>query len=91
MARGWPEAAPFDAIIVTAAPEQVPQPLIDQLAVGGKLVIPVGSYGDQVLRVITKGDQDTTSEALFRVSFVPMTGTAQDGESDGRGSGTTRR
>jgi protein-L-isoaspartate(D-aspartate) O-methyltransferase len=89
--QGWPEAAPFDAIIVTAAPEQVPPPLIAQLAVGGKLVIPVGSYGDQVLRVITKGDKDTTSEALFRVAFVPMTGTAQNGESDARGSGAPRR
>jgi protein-L-isoaspartate(D-aspartate) O-methyltransferase len=75
--RGWPEAAPFDAIIVTAAPEEIPAPLVEQLAFGGKLVIPVGGYGDQVLRVITRSDQDTTSEALMRVAFVPMTGTAQ--------------
>jgi protein-L-isoaspartate(D-aspartate) O-methyltransferase len=75
--RGWPEAAPFDAIIVTAAPEKIPQPLIDQLAVGGRLVIPVGGQGDQDLRVITRSKDGTTSETLFPVRFVPMTGEAQ--------------
>jgi len=75
--QGWPEAAPFDAIIVTAAPEKVPQPLIDQLAVGGRLVIPVGKDGDQDLRVISRGKDGTTTESLFPVRFVPMTGRAQ--------------
>lgn len=75
--QGWPEAAPFDAIIVTAAPRKVPQPLIDQLAVGGRLVIPVGQDGAQELRVITRGENGTTSETLFPVRFVPMTGQAQ--------------
>jgi protein-L-isoaspartate(D-aspartate) O-methyltransferase len=75
--KGWPEAAPFDAIIVTAAPEKIPQPLIDQLAVGGRLVIPVGKNGDQDLRVITRSKDGTTSETLFPVRFVPMTGEAQ--------------
>ncbi|HSK01643.1 MAG TPA: protein-L-isoaspartate(D-aspartate) O-methyltransferase [Kofleriaceae bacterium] len=75
--RGWPEAAPFDAIVVTAAPAQVPQPLIDQLAEGGRLVIPVGRAGAQQLRVITRGPGGTTSETLFDVRFVPMTGEAQ--------------
>jgi protein-L-isoaspartate(D-aspartate) O-methyltransferase len=75
--RGWPEAAPFDAIIVTAAPDEVPQPLVDQLAVGGRLVIPVGKYGEQQLRVITKDAKGTTAETLFDVRFVPMTGEAQ--------------
>ncbi|HEY5951082.1 MAG TPA: protein-L-isoaspartate(D-aspartate) O-methyltransferase [Kofleriaceae bacterium] len=75
--QGWPEAAPFDAIIVTAAPEKIPQPLIDQLAVGGRLVIPVGKEGDQDLRVITRDKNGTTSETLFPVRFVPMTGKAQ--------------
>ncbi|HEX5059176.1 MAG TPA: protein-L-isoaspartate(D-aspartate) O-methyltransferase [Kofleriaceae bacterium] len=75
--RGWPEAAPFDAIIVTAAPEKIPQPLIDQLAVGGRLVIPVGKDGDQDLRVVTRSKDGTTSETLFPVRFVPMTGEAQ--------------
>jgi protein-L-isoaspartate(D-aspartate) O-methyltransferase len=77
--RGWPEAAPFDAIIVTAAPEELPEPLIDQLAVGGRLVIPVGAAGEQDLRVITRGKDGTTSETLFPVRFVPMTGEAQRG------------
>jgi protein-L-isoaspartate(D-aspartate) O-methyltransferase len=75
--RGWPEAAPFHAIIVTAAPDQVPQPLIDQLAVGGRLVIPVGEAGDQQLKVISRGPGGTTTETLFDVRFVPMTGEAQ--------------
>jgi protein-L-isoaspartate(D-aspartate) O-methyltransferase len=75
--KGWPEAAPFDAIVVTAAPEKIPQPLIDQLAVGGRLVIPVGAAGDQDLRVITRSKDGTTSETLFPVRFVPMTGEAQ--------------
>jgi protein-L-isoaspartate(D-aspartate) O-methyltransferase len=75
--KGWPEAAPFDAIIVTAAPEKIPQPLIDQLAVGGRLVIPVGKAGNQDLRVITRSKDGTTSETLFPVRFVPMTGEAQ--------------
>jgi protein-L-isoaspartate(D-aspartate) O-methyltransferase len=74
--KGWPDAAPFDAIIVTAAPEKIPQPLIDQLAVGGRLVIPVGKQGDQDLKVIVRGKDGTTSESLFPVRFVPMTGEA---------------
>jgi len=74
--QGWPEAAPFAAIIVTAAPARVPQPLIDQLAIGGRLVIPVGS-DDQQLRVIVRGKDGTTSETLMGVRFVPMTGEAQ--------------
>jgi len=75
--RGWPEAAPFDAIIVTAAPSQVPQPLIDQLAPHGRLVIPVGER-EQHLQVLTKQpDGSTTTENLFEVRFVPMTGEAQ--------------
>jgi protein-L-isoaspartate(D-aspartate) O-methyltransferase len=72
---GWPDAAPFDAIIVTAAPEQVPQALIDQLAIGGRLVIPVGDRDrSQRLDVITRGRDGTTTETLFPVRFVPMTG-----------------
>jgi protein-L-isoaspartate(D-aspartate) O-methyltransferase len=80
--RGWPEAAPFDAIVVTAAPPKVPQPLIDQLAIGGRLVIPVGDEF-QELRVITRGADGTDTETLLPVRFVPMTGEAQ-GQRDGR-------
>jgi len=76
--RGWPEAAPFDAIIVTAAPDEIPKPLIEQLAIGGRLVIPVGKRDAQELRVITKGEAGTTSETLMDVRFVPMTGEAQN-------------
>jgi protein-L-isoaspartate(D-aspartate) O-methyltransferase len=75
--RGWPEAAPFDAIIVTAAPKEVPKPLVEQLAVGGRLVIPVGEAGQQQLKVIVKDAKGVTSETLFDVRFVPMTGEAQ--------------
>ena len=75
---GWPEAAPFDAVIVTAAPPSVPEPLVEQLAVGGRLVIPVGETGEvQELRVITRTADGSTTETLFPVLFVPMTGRAQ--------------
>ncbi len=80
--RGWPEAAPFDAIIVTAAPENVPQPLKDQLKVGGRLVIPVGPptgfFSYQELRVLTrKAKTEYETRDVFPVAFVPMTGEAQ--------------
>ena len=72
---GWPEHAPFDAIIVTAAPDNVPQPLIDQLAVGGRMVIPVGPQHDvQVLQRLTKeADGEVTVENITAVRFVPLT------------------
>ncbi|HEX7702412.1 MAG TPA: protein-L-isoaspartate(D-aspartate) O-methyltransferase [Kofleriaceae bacterium] len=73
--RGWPEAAPFDAIVVTAAPLEVPQPLVDQLAVGGRLVIPIGR-DDQVLKVLTRTAAGIKAETMFDVRFVPMTGQA---------------
>jgi protein-L-isoaspartate(D-aspartate) O-methyltransferase len=75
--RGWPEAAPFDAIIVTAAPDHIPQPLIDQLKVGGHLVIPVGKFFQELVR-ITKTSDGTIRENLLPVRFVPMTGEAQE-------------
>ena len=74
--RGWPEAAPCDAILVTAAPTQVPAPLLDQLAAGGRLVIPVGA-AEQMLRVFTRTDQSIVRTALFGVRFVPMTGKSE--------------
>ena len=75
--HGWPEAAPFDAILVTAAPEEVPQPLIEQLKPGGRLVIPVGAQGEvQLLKVLIKDQDGNISESdALPVSFVPLTGT----------------
>lgn len=77
--RGWPEHAPFDAIVVTAAPERVPQPLIDQLAVGGRLVLPVGRFIQELVR-ITREETGLREERLLDVRFVPMTGEAQEQE-----------
>ena len=70
---GWPEVAPFSGIIVTAAPERVPQPLLDQLALGGKMVIPVGSFY-QELKVITRTEDGFEERSVIPVRFVPMTG-----------------
>lgn len=73
---GWPEAAPFDAILVAAGAPVVPPALVDQLAVGGRLVIPVGPRTDQSLRVVTRTDPDTVEERdAFPVRFVPLIGT----------------
>lgn len=72
--HGWSEHAPFDAIVVTAAAEQVPQPLIDQLADGGRMVIPVGpAFSVQNLVLVTKKDGKIKKENLFAVRFVPFT------------------
>jgi protein-L-isoaspartate(D-aspartate) O-methyltransferase len=76
--RGWPERAPFDAVIVTAAPDHVPQPLVDQLAVGGRMVIPVGSFAQELL-LITRDATGVREERMLGVRFVPMTGEAKDG------------
>jgi protein-L-isoaspartate(D-aspartate) O-methyltransferase len=77
---GWPERAPFDAIIVTAAAPEIPQPLVDQLAPDGRLVIPVGKpYAEQDLRLLVKQeDGSVTSRSLLRVAFVPLTGGARN-------------
>jgi protein-L-isoaspartate(D-aspartate) O-methyltransferase len=73
--RGWPERAPFRAIILAAAAPQVPQPLLDQLAMGGRLVLPVGDGWGQELLVITKQpDGSLRRETVAPVMFVPMTG-----------------
>jgi len=75
--RGWKEKAPFDVIIVAAAPDHVPQPLVDQLAPGGRLVIPVGR-GFQELLVVEKDAQGRISRrSVADVAFVPMTGEAE--------------
>jgi protein-L-isoaspartate(D-aspartate) O-methyltransferase len=75
--KGWPEAAPFDAIIVTCAPEKVPQPLIDQLKDGGRMIIPVGSLRNQELVLLRKHDGKLDRQAVLPIHFVPMTGQAQ--------------
>jgi protein-L-isoaspartate(D-aspartate) O-methyltransferase len=73
--RGWPEHAPFDSIMVTAAPREVPQPLIDQLKPGGRLVVPVGGQASgQSLLVVEKGaDGTVTRRHVLAVRFVPLT------------------
>jgi protein-L-isoaspartate(D-aspartate) O-methyltransferase len=78
--RGWPERAPFDLIIVAAAPGHVPQPLIDQLAPGGRLVIPVGNLFQKLVVVEKHKDGQIEQRTVAPVSFVPMTGEAQRGE-----------
>jgi protein-L-isoaspartate(D-aspartate) O-methyltransferase len=69
---GWPEHAPFDAIMVTAAPDHVPQPLIDQLAPGGRMIIPVGDYF-QELRLIHRTETGIVERSTLSVRFVPLT------------------
>ena len=75
---GWPEEAPFDGIIVTAAARIIPEPLITQLKPGGRMVIPVGaSYQPQSLAVITRKDEGFEIEETIGVRFVPLTGVTQ--------------
>ncbi|MFC1526503.1 protein-L-isoaspartate(D-aspartate) O-methyltransferase [Candidatus Latescibacterota bacterium] len=74
---GWPEKAPFDAIIVTASPDHVPQALVDQLAMGAHLVLPVGEHYQELVR-ITRSEEGLETERLLPVAFVPMTGKAQE-------------
>jgi len=73
---GWAEAAPFDSIIVTCAPERVPQPLVDQLKEGGRMIIPVGKARNQELVLFRKKHGKLEQHAVLPVSFVPMTGRA---------------
>ena len=76
--KGWPEAAPFDAIIVTCAPDRVPQPLVDQLKDGGRMVIPVGDRIAQELYLLEKKNGQLKQSATLPVRFVPMTGEASE-------------
>ncbi|MFM8708888.1 MAG: protein-L-isoaspartate(D-aspartate) O-methyltransferase, partial [Planctomycetia bacterium] len=77
--QGWPEHAPFDKIIVTCSPENIPQPLVDQLAEGGRMIIPVGERYEQTLVLLTKRKGVMEREALVPSLFVPMTGVAEEG------------
>jgi protein-L-isoaspartate(D-aspartate) O-methyltransferase len=71
---GWPEQAPFDRIIVTAAPDEIPQPLIDQLAPGGRLVIPIGSQGEtQWMTIVERTAAGVVERRTIPVQFVPFT------------------
>src|SRR5262249_57576410 len=73
--QGWPECGPFDAIVVTAALEHIPPPLIEQLKVGGRLIMPLGpAYATQQLTVVEKiAPRDTKTRSVMLVRFVPFT------------------
>lgn len=76
--RGWPDAQPFDAVIVTCAADAIPQPLVDQLAEGGRMIIPVGPQGEpQNLVILKKTGGKLEQKKVLPVTFVPMTGEAQ--------------
>jgi protein-L-isoaspartate(D-aspartate) O-methyltransferase len=77
--RGWPEHAPFDSIVVTAAPREVPSPLIEQLKPGGRLVVPVGAQaaGQSLLLIEKRSDGTLTRRNVLAVRFVPLTGEAE--------------
>ncbi len=74
--RGWPEKAPFDAIIVTCKPDHIPEPLVDQLAMGGRLVIPVGVSKTSQLVVVRKTEKGLVEEKRLSVDVLPMKGEA---------------
>ncbi len=74
---GWPERAPYDAILLAAAPLEIPPPLLDQLAVGGRLVAPIGEEGVQELVRVERTAAGLSRKSLLLVRFVPMTGEAQ--------------
>jgi len=76
--QGWPEHAPYDAILVSAAPDHIPQPLLDQLAVGGRFILPVGKKFSQSLLLIHRTHSGYERTTLLPVAFVPMTGAAQE-------------
>jgi len=78
--QGWKEAAPFDAVIVTCAPDHIPQPLVDQLKEGGRMIIPVGrERAVQELVLLRKKDGKIARESVMQVRFVPMTGESRKG------------
>ena len=71
--QGWPEHAPFDAVIVTCAPDHIPQPLVEQLRDGGRMIIPVGALENQQLYLLQKHGTKVEQQAVLPVRFVPMT------------------
>jgi len=76
---GWPEAAPFDAIIVTCAPDHIPNPLLEQLKEGGRMVLPVGTYSQELEKLIKRSGKIETTH-VTPVIFVPMTGEGVKGK-----------
>jgi len=76
--QGWPDEAPFDAIIVTAAPDHIPQPLKDQLKVGGRLILPKGKWVQELV-LVRRTESGLKRTSLLPVAFVPMTGEAEKG------------
>jgi protein-L-isoaspartate(D-aspartate) O-methyltransferase len=83
---GWPDAAPFDAIIVTCAPQKIPQPLFDQLKEGGRMVIPLGDRFNQMVHLVIKRDGKRVDRQLKPTLFVPMTGRALEEAARGKAS-----
>jgi len=77
--QGWPDKAPFDAILLSAAPPHIPKPLLNQLRVGGRMVVPVGGFF-QDLQVITKVADGLETRNIIPVRLAPMTGRVRDGE-----------
>ncbi len=78
--QGWPDESPFDAIILTAAPDHIPLPLLEQLAMGGRLILPVGGYSQNLI-LIRRTEEGYQRTELLPVRFVPMTGQAEKGPS----------
>jgi len=76
--KGWPEEAPFDRIIVTCSPENVPQPLIDQLKEGGRMIVPLGERYQQAFHLFRKENGELQDEKLISTLFVPMTGESEE-------------
>jgi protein-L-isoaspartate(D-aspartate) O-methyltransferase len=74
---GWPEHAPYDAIIITAAPTKIPEPLLDQLKIGGIMILPLGDYSQELV-LIEKNINGLEKKTLLPVRFVPMTGEIAD-------------
>jgi protein-L-isoaspartate(D-aspartate) O-methyltransferase len=77
--KGWPEKAPFDAIVLTAAAPEIPEPLKQQLKIGGRLIAPVGESAQQLILLEKIAEDNFEEKVLLPVKFVPMTGEAQKG------------
>lgn len=83
---GWPEESPFDAIVLTAAPPQIPKPLKEQLKIGGSLVAPVGRLDQKLVVLKRNSEEEFQEKTLLPVRFVPMTGRADKGGAYGKNS-----